>query len=194
MTKEKIGREISRREFLGKGIAGTTALGLSTTILNSLWINGGCSGQRIAKLIEPEDVLKKAVELLMAKGADFGDVFVERATFDAISSDDRKINTTTTIEKGVGVRAVKDGKTFYAFTDSFTPEEIYKTAQFVADAAAEGADKSTGIVVDLTRQSSIQSYSIDPFPYDVTVEKKVDLIQELTDRAWSADPRVNQVS
>ncbi|MFC1528670.1 TldD/PmbA family protein [Candidatus Latescibacterota bacterium] len=194
MSTEKIGRGTSRREFLGKSIAGTTTLGLSTAILNSLCVHGGCSGQRISKLLVPEDVLKKAVELLMAKGADFGDVFVERATFDAISSDDRKINTTTTIEKGVGIRVVKNGKTFYAYTDSFTPEEIYKTAQFVADAAVEGADKGTGMVVDLTRQSSDQIYSIAPFPYNVAVEKKVELVQELTDRAWSTDSRVNQVS
>ena len=194
MAKEKIGREISRREFLSKSIAGTTALGLSAAALNSLWMNGGCSGQHIANLLVPEEVLKKAVELIMAKGADFGDVYVERATFDTIRSDDRKINTTTAIEKGLGVRAVKDGKTFYAYTDSFTPEEIYKTAQFVADAAAERTDKSMGIVADLTLQSSNQIYSIVPFPYDVAVEKKVELVQKLTDRAWSADSRVNQVS
>jgi TldD protein len=195
MTKEKIGREISRREFLGKSIAGTTALGLSTTIiLNSLWINGGCSGHGIAKLLVPEDVLKKAVELLMAKGADFGDVFVERATFNGIRSDDRKINTSTTIEKGIGVRAVKNGKSFYAYTDSFTADEIYKTVRFVADAAAEGAVSGVGMVADLTHQSSALNFPIQPHPHNIAVEKKVELVQQLTDRAWSADSRVNQVS
>jgi len=194
MTKGKKCREISRREFLGRSLAGTTAFGLSSALINTLWFQTGCSGSLAGQWIVPEDVLKKSIQFLLAKGADFGDVFVERALFNGISSDDRKINTSTTLQQGVGIRAVKEGKTFYAYTASFIPEDIYTTARFVADAAAEGTAKSTTMIVDLTRQSSKLRFAIEPDPNHVAVEKKIEFVQRLTDRAWSADPRVNQVS
>lgn len=195
MTKEKKRLEITRRKFLGRSVAGVTALGFSPALLNTLLMNTGCtSGAKAGDLIVAEDILKKAVELLMAKGADFGEVFVERAAFDTVYSDDRKINTATLIEKGVGIRGVKDGKTFYAYTDSFLPEEIYKTAEFVADAAAQGKAKETMMIVDMTRQTSDLSFPIVPNPDDVATEKKIEIIKELSERAWTADERVNQVS
>jgi len=138
MKSEKKEREITRREFLGRGTAGLAALGFSSTLLNSLWLQSGCrSGAGAGEFLLPEEVLRKAVELLMAKGADFGDIFVERGAFDVVRSDDRKIDTQTTLGKGVGIRGVKDGCVFYAYTASFDPPEIYRTARTVADAASD---------------------------------------------------------
>ncbi len=195
MKNEKKNREISRREFLGRSGAGLAALGFSSTLLNTLWLQTGCrSGTGAGEFLLPEDVLKRAVELLMAKGADFGEVFVERGAFDVLSSDDRKINTQTVLGKGVGVRGVKDGKVFYAYTASFDPKEVYRTARFVADAAAQGRSAGEGTVVDLTKRAADRSFPIVPLPGEVAPEKKIELIKGLNDRAWSADGRVNQVS
>jgi len=195
MSSKKKRREMTRREFLGRSAVGVTALGFSTTLLNTLILHTGCKpGAMAGDLIIPEDVLKKAVEFLMAKGADFGEVFVERAALDSMSSDDRKINTSTVIEKGVGIRSVKEGKTFYAYSASFDPEEIYKTAKFVADAAAQGQAGEGPFIADLTRQTTELSFPIIPHPDDITTAKKIEMIQALTERAWSADKRVNQVS
>src|SRR4030042_3253180 len=134
----KKSRSMSRRKFRGAGAAGISSLGVSSALSEMLLHSTGCKSgikQGLEGLIISEDVLRKAVDFLMAKGADFGDVFVERAATDAVMSDDRKINTFTPIEKGVGFRAVKDGKTFYAYTDSFDPDQVYTTAKYVADAA-----------------------------------------------------------
>jgi TldD protein len=193
MNNEKKKPGISRREFIGKGAMAITALGLSPALLHNLYgYPGGSKGPE--DLIVSEDILEKAVKLLMAKGADFGDIFVEQAGFDAIRSDDRKINTTTRIEKGVGVRAVKGGRTFYGYTASFLPEKIFETARFVADAAASGGAKTLGSIVNLNRFSSDLSFPINPDPDSISVKSKIQMIQKLTDRAWSADPRVTQVS
>ncbi len=143
-----------------------------------------------SKFLIPEDVLQEAIILLMAKHADFGDVYVEQASFNSVKSDDRKINTVTTLEKGVGLRAVKNGKTFYAYTDSYQPEEILKTARFVADAA--DSDSSGDMNIDFTRNMA-KPYPISPDPFSIPVEEKVALVQRLSDRAWSADPRVTQI-
>ena len=136
---------VTRRDFLGRSTAGISSLTLSPALLELLMSTAGCSRRpapALLDLIVPEEVLNKAVALLMAKGASFADVFIERAAFDSVSSDDKKINTSTVVEKGVGLRAVKDGKTFYAYTSSFEPEQIYSTARYVAAAASRRSPPS----------------------------------------------------
>ena len=140
----------------------------------------------------PEEVLEKAVGLLMARGADFGDVFVERAEAGSVVSDDRKINTTTTIEKGVGLRAVKEGRTFYAYTESFEPGRVFETARYVAEAASSGSGGAAPVIA-LKRLVSALDFPITPLPSEIAVEKRIGLMRALTDRAWSAGPRIVQV-
>ena len=186
---------MSRRSFLGKSAAGLTSVACSSALLEMLLGSTGCKagpGSAAAGVILDDGVLARAVSLLMAKGADFGDVYVERAAFDSVRSDDRKINTTTTIEKGVGFRAVKEGRTFYAYTDSFEPERLYQTARYVADAAAAPAVSTAPAVITLEPLASSLAFPITPLPSEIAVDRKIQLFQALTDRAWSADPRVVQ--
>jgi TldD protein len=186
---------ITRRSFLGKSAAGLTSVAFSSALLEMLLSSTGCKsgpGGAAAGVILDDDVLAKAVSLLMGKGADFGDVFVERAAFDSIMSDDRKINTSTTIEKGVGFRAVKEGRTFYAYTDSFEPDRLYETARYVADAAAAPSASSAPPVITLAPLTSGLSFPITPLPSETAVNAKIDMFKALTDRAWSADPRIVQ--
>jgi TldD protein len=187
---------MSRRSFIGKSAAGLSSVAFSSALMEMLLSTTGCKsgpGGAASDLILADDVLAKAVSHLMAKGADFGDVYVERAAFDSVMSDDRKINTTTTIEKGVGIRAVKEGRTFYAYTDSFEPERVYETARYVADAAAAPASASAPALIALSPLSSGLSFPIKPLPSEIAVDRKIELFKGLTDRAWSADPRVVQV-
>ena len=194
MGDKRQSRGMSRRKFITTGAAGVSTIALTPALLDVLLGATGCKTSTTRALTEaiiPEDVLKKAVGLLMARGADFGDVFVERAAVDSVMSDDRKINTTTTIEKGVGIRAVKDGRTFYAYTDSFEPDRIYETARYVADAASTGAGGEAP-VVSLTPLTSPLSFPIKPLPSEVAVEQKIAMFQTLTERAWAVDPRIVQ--
>jgi TldD protein len=153
---------------------------------------GGASGSGSSDVILPDKVLAKAVSHLTARGADFGDVYVERAAIDSVMSDDRKINTTTTIEKGVGFRAVKGGRTFYAYTDSFEPGRIYETARYVADAAAAPAASTAPSVITLKPLTSPLSFPIKPLPSEIAVNQKIELFKSLMERAWSADSRIVQ--
>jgi TldD protein len=188
---------ITRRKFIGTGVVGVSAAALSPALLELLVTATGCSRRPAAAALEnliiPEEVLTKAVGLLMAQGATFADVYVERAAMDAVQSDDRKINTSTVVEKGVGLRAVKDGRTFYAYTGSYEPEQIYATARYVAAAATQGASGPEGKALTLAPQNSSLSFPIKPSPSEIAVDRKIELFKALMDRAWSADPRVVQV-
>jgi TldD protein len=190
-------KSMSRRLFIGKSAAGLSSVAFSSALMEMLLSSTGCKSgpggaSGASELILSEDVLAKAVSHLMSKGADFGDVYVERAAFDSVMSDDRKINTTTTIEKGVGLRAVKGGRTFYAYTDSFEPERVYETARYVANAAAAPASSGTPAVITLSPLTSAASFPIKPLPSEIGVDEKIQTFKALMDRAWSADPRVVQ--
>jgi TldD protein len=189
-------RGITRRKFIGQSAAGLSSVAFSSALLEMLLASTGCKsgpgGGAASAYILPEDVLAEAVSHLMAKGADFGDVYVERAAFDVVGSDDRKINTTTTIAKGVGLRAVKEGRTFYAYTDSFEPERVYETARYVAAAAAAPTASSAPAVITLSPLTSGLSFPIKPMPSEIDVEAKIETFKGLMERAWSADPRVVQ--
>jgi len=190
-------KTISRRSFIGKSAAGLSTVAFSSALMEMLLSSTGCKSgpggaSGASDFILPEDILAKAVSHLMAKGADFGDVYVERTALDSVMSDDRKINTTTTIEKGVGLRAVKGGRTFYAYTDSFEPERVYETARYVADAAAAPASASAPSVITLSPLTSALAFPIKPMPSEIGVDRKIETFKALTDRAWSADPRIVQ--
>ena len=195
MSKKK---SMSRRSFIGKSAAGLSSVAFSSALMEMLLSSTGCksgpggAAAGASDLILPEDVLAKAVSHLMGRGADFGDVYVERAAVDSVMSDDRKINTTTTIEKGVGLRAVKGGRTFYAYTDSFEPERVYETARYVADAAEDPASSTGPAVITLAPLTSGLSFPIKPLPSEIGVDQKIELFKALMDRAWSADARIVQ--
>ncbi len=196
MAEQQAQNEMSRRGFIGRSAAAMTGLSLSPLLMEMLLTATGCrsAGQKaVSDLILPEDVLNQAVRRLMGKGADFADVYVERAAFGTIQDDDKKINTTTLIEKGVGLRAVKGGRTYYAYTASFEPGEVYKTADYVAAAAAQGGPAAAGAAITLTQATSQLTFPITPLPADVAVTKRIEQVKTLSDRAWSADPRIVQV-
>jgi TldD protein len=193
MSQPESPRELSRREFLGKSAAGAAVLALPPLLTDDFLLWEGWKDHFAADLLLPEEVLLRALNLLMARGADFGDVYVEKAAHDTMGSEDRKLRTTTLIEQGVGIRGVKDGRTFYAYTASFDPESVYETARYVADATAAAGSGQAVSIVDLTQGSSPLAFPITPDPASVEVEAKAAMVNALTDRAWTADDRVVQV-
>ncbi len=184
---------LSRREFVCRSTAAAAVLALPPFLTDDFLLWEGWKDHFADELLIPEDVLERAIGLLMARGADFGDVFVEKAAHDSLGSEDRKLRTSTLVEQGVGIRAVKAGRTFYAYTASYEPESVYETARYVADAAASAGEGREVSVVDLTRGSSPLSFPVTPDPASVEIEAKAELVRAMADRAWSADERVVQV-
>jgi len=137
------------------------------------------------------EILKKALSVAVAKGADYADVFVERALYSRVVADDRKLRTALSAERGVGVRVVVDGRTYYAITNSFDESEILTVAAFVRDAAGT-VDRPIG-TIDLRTKKSVWPYAFEINPAEADIEKKVELVKRAQERGWSA-PNAIQVT
>lgn len=129
------------------------------------------------------DVLKKALEVAIGKGADYADVFVERAAYNRIVAEDRKLRTSLSVERGVGIRVVTDGRTYYAITNSFAEADILRVAAYVRDAAGRsGRDVGT---VDLREKPALWNYPFDIPPEQPDIDPKVEIVRRAEERAWS---------
>ena len=140
----------------------------------------------------PYGALEDALASASSWDPDFADIYCERSVYNSISSDDRKIKTGLAVEKGVGVRVVREGITYYAFTDSFDPAAILELASSVRAAASTGA--RIDVTLDLTRTKSSFPMPFRTDPTRVDIDRKIDIVRRAEEAAWSHDGRICQVS
>jgi TldD protein len=128
------------------------------------------------------DILRKALKVASAGGADYADIFVENAVHNRILADDRKLKTNVSAERGVGIRVVKDGHTYYAITNSFEEPEVLKVAAYVRDAA--GGGQETGKIGDLQVAKRSWPYPFAVQPALADTDRKTDLVHAGEEIAW----------
>ena len=128
-------------------------------------------------------VLRKALAVAVEKGADFADVYVEKAVYNWITADDKKLKTALSFELGVGIRVVADRRTYYAITNSFEEPDILKVAAYVRDAA--GSNGRAGKVMDLRRHQTAWDFPFRILPSDPDIEARVDIVKRAEERGWS---------
>lgn len=136
------------------------------------------------------DLMKRALNIAMEKSADFADLFVERAIYNSITADDRKIDTDLSEENGIGIRVVINGKTNYAFTNSFEEAEILRLAAYVRDAAGNGSDQDVTFDLRKIENQWAQPFEIDPVQVDI--DAKLTIVKTAEEKAWST-PHASQV-
>ncbi len=130
-------------------------------------------------------ILNKAIHTALADGADYADVFVEDALYNSVAADDKQIKTDLSSENGVGIRVVKDSRTFYAFTGSYREEDIIALATQVRDAAGRSGSGAAAVV--LTPRQRTWPNPFDIAPEQASTEKKVNLVRRAEETAWSME-------
>jgi TldD protein len=129
------------------------------------------------------DLARKVLAVAVAKGADYADLFAERAVHNLVLSDDRRLRTDLYTEHGVGIRVVVGDKTCYAIGDSFDEAALLKLAAYVRDAAG-GAGRHDGII-DLRRRPARWPQPFAIAGASAATETKVELIRRGEEAAWS---------
>ncbi|MEO2083135.1 MAG: DNA gyrase modulator, partial [Desulfurobacteriaceae bacterium] len=128
---------------------------------------------------------------LKKRGADYGDLFFERRyTFSARCEESKIENVSCGVEAGVGIRFVKDFKTYYGFTNSFSKEAVKAVIDNLASAASAGKE----VVLDFNQKEPRFEKVVEGTNFDLPVREKVEILKRADDAARSISDRVKQVT
>jgi TldD protein len=129
--------------------------------------------------------------LLKEKGADYGDLFFERRfSFSGKCEDNRVENLSCGVEVGVGIRLVKNFKTYYGFTNRLTKEAIKELIEELASASQEEKE----VKIDFREKEQRYQELVEGFSFEVPVEKKVELLNRANEAARGISDRIRQVT
>ncbi|SMO32127.1 TldD protein [Balnearium lithotrophicum] len=127
---------------------------------------------------------------LKKRGADYGDLFFERRfTFSGKCEDNRIENISTGLEMGVGIRFVKNFKTYYGFTNEISKKAILNIIENLSSAA-----KGEEVILDFTEKKKRYEEIVEGLDFDIPTERKVEFLKRANEKARSFGDRVKQVT
>jgi TldD protein len=131
---------------------------------------------------------KKLSNILASAGFDLWDVFSEKTTATSITFEDSRIDKISSgIDSGIGLRGIKDGKTFYGYTnDAARAEDAARTIS--GGAGAGNREFSCSLFSPGTK------HEIKILPEAIGLNSKIELLKKADHHARSFDPRIKQVS
>src|SRR5436305_3992348 len=140
----------------------------------------------------PLPLVEKLLSAAMSRGAEFGEVYVERATTTAVTLDEGKVRSAQVgAVTGVGVRAIRGAQVGYAYSDDLDEAALLRTAQTAALIAEGNMDPGP---VTLSRTPLPTYYQVKQPLAAVDVARKIELVREADAAARAYDRRVKQVT
>lgn len=148
-------------------------------------------------LLEPwgldDNHLQRAMAEMFSHQVDYADLYFEYSNSESWSLDEGIVKAGSfNISQGVGVRAIVDEKTAFAYSDLLSPEALLDAAKTVKTIAAHGP-KNQAVPIQPQQGLVKQLYSNhDPLD-SMSAEEKVALLEKVERMARARDPRVIQV-
>ncbi|MBF5044916.1 metalloprotease TldD [Aggregicoccus sp. 17bor-14] len=137
-------------------------------------------------------LMERLLGVAMARGGEFAEVYVERATTTAVVLDEQLIKSAQTgLVQGVGVRVIAGAKVGYAYSDDLDEPALLRAAQTAAF-IAQGGGSEQGFKV--SRVPAPSFYKVPTSLADIEVARKADLIVRADLAARAFDKRVRQVN
>jgi TldD protein len=125
---------------------------------------------------------------LMADGGEFGEIYFENLKSLTLNLEDNKIERISKgIDAGVGIRLIKNFKTYYGYTSEITFQNMMEIAKSLAKAEGEGR-----IAVGKAHYKGYTNVLIDPDEFEL--KKKKNILERANEIARSYDKRIKQVS
>jgi TldD protein len=135
----------------------------------------------------------RALDLLRqaTRGADDGELFLERKRSEAIVLDDGRVKTASyDASEGFGLRAVRGEVAGYAHSTEISENALRRAMDTARLAVGDGG----GTLADAPKGTNLRLYTdADPMA-DASFAGKIDLLREIDAYARALDPRVIQVS
>src|SRR3954465_2951441 len=124
----------------------------------------------------PLPLVERLLSAAMSRGAEFGEVYVERNTSTAAMLDEGAIKSAQSGSvTGIGVRAIRGAQVGYAYSDDLDEPALLRTAQtaaLIADGTREPAP------VNMSRTPLPTYYQVRTPLAEVEVTRKIELLQQ----------------
>jgi TldD protein len=134
---------------------------------------------------EMMETLTKILSLLQKSG-DLADIFWEETYSTTIISENKRIEKVNYgIDRGIGLRILRQGETIYGYTNDLSPDSLYELARFMSKTGEEAKKELP--------QRAVVSTELAISPLDWPLEKKVDLIKRAEQVAWGKSSFIKQV-
>ncbi len=185
---------IDRRNFLKtSGAAATGSLFLPSLIqaCQHVRFSDGAKAYLEHFEVNPQ-ILQKVIAAALSKGGTYADLFFEHRISGSLGLEDGKVNRAhSNIDYGVGIRVLKGDQTGFAYSEIISPEALIKAAQTAANIA-----NGTGAAepADVTESVPGNYYTIEKSWETVSVKDKIPYLQNINDKIFSLDKRVNKVN
>ncbi len=179
--------DIPRREFLALGLKGGAVLAVSPLLFK------GCApGKAPASPEVPLEDLNAVIRRALAKGGEFGEVYIEHRVSRSILLEEGKFKSAVFgISQGAGVRVISGDKTGYAYTDEISRDKLLRAAEVASFVAQGGA---TVAPVDV-KEAKRPSYITVKVPLGtVADEKRLEIMTRAHDAALAYDGRIKMAS
>lgn len=189
---------MSRRKLIGLGAATIASAALPDAILGLSKAAAAATGPSegigyFARFGVTEKMLKDGLSAALSRGADYADLFFQHRVSNGLGLEDGEVNrASTSVELGVGVRAIKGDQTGYAYTEDLTEEALVraaKTAAAIADGPARPGPK--GLKADAALPAR---YPVKTRWEDVRPQQKLPLLSGLNEKVLAADKRIRKVN
>jgi TldD protein len=137
--------------------------------------------------------LEGTVGAALARQIDYADLYFEYKVHEAVSLEECLVKKATrNISQGVGVRAISEEKTGYAYSDEVTVENLKMAAKTANYIATHAAPAPNGVPIRKTPQGR-DLYPLNVSVTDVPLQEKKDLLHQIDTFARKCDPRITQV-
>lgn len=135
--------------------------------------------------------LARVITVALASGGQYADVYLEEVARTGLSLADGKVNSVSYgIDKGGGVRVVRDWKTGYAYCDSWDEADLARVARVASEISHAGA---TAGAVKLTRRQGRGTVTYEISPDIVDASRKAEILTLIDSVARGYDPAIKQV-
>ena len=138
-----------------------------------------------------KDLGEFGAKKLLEKGADYGDLFFERrTTFSSKYEDNRLIDISSGFTMGVGIRYIKNLKTYYGFTNNLAKSSIESIVNDLSSAAK--LERQVNIAFE-EKKPRYEEF-VEGTNFDFPVREKVNLLKAANEKAREFGDRIKQVT
>jgi TldD protein len=135
--------------------------------------------------------LSAALDTALERRVDHADLFFEYSTQDSVVLEEGIVKTGDRhLEQGVGVRALVGERQGYAHSDELSAEALLIAARTARAICAEAGGSHPAVA---RRSASRDLYPVAQPPTDASIQRKIELVEEIDRYARARDPRIVEV-